>query len=109
MIYWTTYNFAGYLLYKTNIMPMNAILKTSFICTSIIGGYMVYIYPRKLIVHYGDKKKYSVPYPLMIIGDLITHQLPLIDSFHVNNSINFENYCCLPNHCAIYKILPNLY
>jgi len=88
MIYWTTYNFTGYLLYKNNILPMNSALKTSFICTSLIGGYMVYIYPRKLIINYGDNKKYSVPYPLMIIGDLITHQLPLIDTFNVANQIN---------------------
>ncbi len=104
MIYWTTYNFAGYLLYKTNIMPMNAILKTSFICTSIIGGYMVYIYPRKLIVHYGDKKKYSIPYPLMIIGDLITHQLPLIDSFHVNNSITLCGGYLFPIMLSWYSV-----
>lgn len=88
MIYWTTYNFTGYLLYKSNIIPMNPILKTSFICTSLIGGYMVYIYPRKLIVRYGDDKKYCVPYPLMIIGDLITHQLPLIDCIYKINEIS---------------------
>jgi hypothetical protein len=87
MIYWTTYNFAGYLFYKTNLIPMNAALKTSFICTSIIGGYMVYIYPRKLIVRYGENKKYNVPYPIMILGDLITHQLPLIDCIYRTNQI----------------------
>ena len=88
MNYWTTYNFTGYLLYKTNIIPMNSVLKTSFVCTSIIGGYMVYIYPRKLIIRYGDNKKYSLPYPIMIIGDLITHQLPIIDTFYTANQIN---------------------
>ena len=88
MIYWTTYNFLGYLLYKTKFMPMNSALKTSFICTSIIGGYMVYIYPKKLIVRYGDNKKYNVPYPLMVIGDLITHQLPLAECISIPNEIN---------------------
>jgi len=87
MIYWTTYNFTGYMLYKANIIPMNEVLKTSFICTSLIGGYMVYIYPRKLIVRYGDNKKYSVPYSVMIIGDFITHQLPLIDCFNIPNQL----------------------
>ena len=87
MIYWTTYNFTGYMLYKANIIPMNEVLKTSFICTSLIGGYMVYIYPRKLIVRYGDNQKYSVPYSVMIIGDFITHQLPLIDCFNIPNKL----------------------
>tara|TARA_B110000483_G_scaffold89069_1_gene109962 strand:+ start:15343 stop:15783 length:441 start_codon:yes stop_codon:yes gene_type:complete len=86
MIYWTTYNFAGYLLYKNNYIPMNSVLRTSFICTSIIGGYMVYVYPRKLIIEYQDKK-YNVPYPLMILGDIITHQIPLIDTFNIANQI----------------------
>lgn len=86
MIYWTTYNFTGYLLYKANIIPMNSILKTSFICTSLIGGYMIYVYPRKLIVRYGERK-YNVPYPIMIIGDLITHQLPLIECLYIPNQL----------------------
>ena len=87
MIYWTTYNFSGYLLYKANIIQMNSILKCSFICTSIIGGYMVYIYPRKLIIRY-DNKTYNLPYPLLMIGDFITHQLPMIHSLYVPNEIN---------------------
>lgn len=88
MYYWTTYNFASYLLYKSNLIPMNAVLKTSFICTSLVGGYMVYIYPRKLIIRYGDNKKYKLPYNLMVIGDLITHQLPLIDCLFIPNTVS---------------------
>jgi hypothetical protein len=85
MIYWTTYNFASYLLYKMNYVPMNEVLRTSFICSSIIGGYMTYIYPRKMIIHYGNNKKYNVHYPILVIGDLITHQLPLLDTFFIQN------------------------
>lgn len=87
MIYWTTYNFTGYLLYKANIIPMNSILKTSFICTSLIGGYMIYVYPRKLIVRYGEHK-YNIPYPIMVVGDLITHQLPLIECLSIPNQLS---------------------
>ena len=73
MIYWTTYNFAGFLLYKFKYIPMNSVLKTSFICTSLIGGYMVYIYPRKMIARFHEYK-YTIPYPILIIGDFITHK-----------------------------------
>lgn len=104
MIYWTTYNFAGYLFYKTNLIPMNSALKTSFICTSLIGGYMVYIYPRKLIVRYGENKKYSVPYPIMIIGDLITHQLPLIDCIYRANEITLCGGYLFPMMMSWYGI-----
>ena len=104
MIYWTTYNFMGYILYKTKIIPMNSVLKTSFICTSIIGGYMVYIYPRKLIVRYGDDKKYSVPYPIMVFGDLITHQLPLIDCIYKTNEITICGGYLFPMMMSWYGI-----
>ena len=104
MIYWTTYNFLGYILYKTKFIPMNSVLKTSFICTSIIGGYMVYIYPKKLIVRYGDNKKYNVPYPLMVIGDIITHQLPLIDCFHRINEINLCGGYLFPLMLSWYSV-----
>lgn len=86
MIYWTSYNFAGYVLYKLKYIPLNSALRTSFICTSLIGGYMVYIYPQKMIARFGEKK-IKVPYPLLMIGDFITHQLPLIDTFYKENQI----------------------
>lgn len=83
MIYWTTYNFLGYLLYKFKYIPMNGLLKASFVTTSIIGGFMVYIYPRKMIVRICNEKL-NVPYPLLIFGDFITHQLPLIDTLYTS-------------------------
>ena len=87
MIYWTTYNFTAYLLYKMNYIPMNEVLRTSFICSSLIGGYMAYIHPRKIIIEYKDKK-YNMHYPIIVIIDLITHQLPLIDTLYIKNQYN---------------------
>lgn len=95
MIYWTTYNFTGYLLYKLNYIPLNPILKTSFICTSLIGGYMVYIYPRKIVMRINNIK-YNIPYPIMIIGDFITHQYPLIDTIYKQNTYNICGGYLLP-------------
>ena len=95
MIYWTSYNFTGYLLYKCNYIPMNDILRTSFICTSLIGGYMVYIYPRRMIVRFGDKK-IKIPYPLLLMGDFITHQIPLLDTIYTDNKINLCGGYLLP-------------
>ena len=87
MIYWTTYNFTGYMLYNSNLIPMNNILKTSIICTSIIGGYMTYIYPRKLIIRYKNET-YEIPYPLLFSGDFIFHQLPMIHSLYIPNEVS---------------------
>ena len=107
MIYWTTYNFTGYLLYKFKYIPLNSALKTSFIFTSIIGGYMVYVYPRKMIARFGEKK-INVPYPLLLIGDFITHQLPLIDTFYKNNQIALCGGDVLPSMFIWYS-MNNIY
>ena len=96
MIYWTTYNFIGYSLMKLKLIPINAPLKTSLIVTSLIGGYMTYIYPRKVILKFGDKK-YKPPYHIVILGDLLFHQLPLIDILRSPNEISM---------CGAYIFLP---
>jgi hypothetical protein len=58
---------------------------------------MTYIYPRKMIIHYKIIIIkiiiiiiiiiiiYNVHYPILVIGDLITHQLPLLDTFFIQN------------------------
>lgn len=103
MIYWTTYNFAGFLLYKFNYIPMNSVLKTSFICTSLIGGYMVYIYPRKMIARFHEYK-YTIPYPILIFGDFITHQYPLINTYHIPNEYPICGAFLIPNMLLWYVI-----
>ena len=75
--YWSFWNFNWYLCTETGLLNFNGPLRTSIINTSIIGGFMTYIYPRKLTITYKNKK-YRVPYYLMIFGDLILHQLPLL-------------------------------
>ena len=87
MIYWTTYNFIGYSLMKMKLVPINAPLKTSIIVTSIIGGYMTYVYPRKLVFRIGDKK-FKPPYYCMILADLLFHQVPMLDILRLPNEIN---------------------
>jgi len=103
MIYWTTYNFAGFLLYKFKYIPMNSVLKTSFICTSLIGGYMVYIYPRKMIARFHEYK-YTIPYHILIIGDFITHQYPLINTYNIPNEYPICGGFLIPNMLLWYMI-----
>ena len=103
MIYWTTYNFSGYLLFKLNYLPMNSVLKTSILCTSLVGGFMVYIYPRKMILTY-RKKKYKIPYPLLAAGDLLIHQYPLYDTFLVPTQIHICGAYLIPSMFFWYSI-----
>ena len=81
---------------KLKLIPINAPLKTSIIVTSIIGGYMTYIYPRKMVFRIGDKK-YKPPYYCMILGDLLFHQMPLFDILRFSNEISL---------CGAYMVFP---
>ena len=97
--YWTTWNFVWFIGSKNGYFQINNALRISIVTTSILGGYMAYIYPRKMILHIRDYR-YNLPYPLLLTGDLIFHQLPLIYILHSDNT---ENTCAakviLPIYC----------
>lgn len=81
---WSTYNLLGYGLMKTKLVPICAPLKTSIIITSLIGGYMTYIYPKRFILRIGEIK-YELSHNSLMLLDLIIHQIPLIDMIFFNN------------------------
>ena len=59
---------------------------------------MIYIYPRKLILRFGEKK-INIPYPLLLVGDFITHHWPLIDTIYTPYQYNL---------CGAY-LIPSMY
>ena len=75
IVYWSTWNFSWFCCSYCNILPFNAPLKTSLLVTSLIGGYTVYVYPRKLVLRFKEKK-FKIPYSLLITSDLLFHQFP---------------------------------
>lgn len=81
---WSTYNLIGYGLMKTKLVPICAPLKTSIIITSLVGGYMTYIYPRRFVFRLGEIKYELSHYSLMLL-DFVIHQIPLIDMIFLNN------------------------
>ena len=95
--FWTTWNFIWYSGFKLKFYNLNSALKASIIITGLIGGYLVYVYPRKMKITLGDKK-YYLPYPLLITGDLLFHQYPMFD-------ILYNNYYC-NTICVLYAYLP---
>jgi hypothetical protein len=95
--FWTTWNFIWYSGFKMNLYNLNSSLKASIFTTGLIGGYLVYIYPRKMKISLGDKK-YYLPYPLLIGGDLLFHQYPMFD-------ILYNNYPCTTT-CVLYAYIP---
>ena len=74
---WSVWNFSWFLLGTKNIVPFNNSLKSSIFVTSILGGYMIYIYPRKISIKFGNYK-IKPSYPCLIAGDLIIHQIPMV-------------------------------
>ena len=89
--YWTTWNYIWWLSYKNNCCELTPSLRCSIIWTSIVGGYMVYIYPRKFILRI-HKTKYILPYCILITGDLLFHQYPLLDM--ISNCEKYSNNTC---------------
>lgn len=88
IIYWSTWNFSWFCCSYFNILPFNYPLKTSLLVTSVIGGYTVYVYPRKMILRL-QNKKIKVPYSILIASDILFHQLPFIYTLtRCNNNDN---------------------
>tara|TARA_B100000035_G_C20895752_1_gene507094 strand:- start:102 stop:551 length:450 start_codon:yes stop_codon:yes gene_type:complete len=101
--YWTIWNWHWYIGSELGIFSLNGPLCTSIINTSIIGGFMTYIKPRRAVITYKDKDEkvyyYNVPDYQIFLFDLILHQLPLV------RMIMREK---VPGLCGFYSIAPVL-
>ncbi len=91
--YWSSWNFSWWLASEIGLCSMNGPLKTSILYTSIIGAYITYIYPRKIVIN-----RYKIPYSFCILLDLIGHQLPLVRVLQNNEKNN--------KLCGVYVIIP---
>jgi len=80
-----------WLTYKNKFNELSPSLRCSIISTSIVGGFMVYIYPRKMIARICNKK-INIPYYILIVGDVLFHQYPLYDIIQ-NNHLYTNNSC----------------
>ena len=80
---WSVWNFSWFVLGSNKIVPFNNPLKTSIFVTSILGGYMIYIYPRKITIKIGNYK-IKPSYPFLIFGDLVIHQIPMAYVCYLN-------------------------
>ena len=88
---WSAWNFSWFSLCYLGYLPFNYALQTSVFVTSIMGGFTIYIYPRKIVIRVG-KIKWNVPYPLLIFSDLVFHQIPFL--YVLNNKKKFELKTC---------------
>ena len=95
--YWSTWNFLWFLGAKMNIFKVNYALKSSLILTSILGGSLVYIYPRKMVLFPQQIYRYKLTTMQMIITDLFFHQMPLLTTiFCENNDDTCGRYAFIP-------------
>ena len=83
--FWSTWNFVWFVGSELNLIQKTNALKTSIIITSVLGGFMVYVYPRKLLIKTG-KSFYNVPRNVMILSDILFHQLPFVSTFFLTCS-----------------------
>lgn len=97
--FWTTWNFAWFLLYRFHLLPFTNALKTSIITTSLVGGCITYFHPKELYIHI----PYLVPglrimtirlsYYARRIGDLIVHQYPMF--YILTNEVQEQKTCAI--------------
>jgi len=95
--YWTTWNLVWFLGSKMNYFKVNNSLKTSLIITSVLGGSLVYIYPRRMTLRPLNDTKYRLSYLQMVTADFIFHQVPLLCTITSPNE---------DNSCGKYVIIP---
>ena len=80
--YWSTWNYLWYIGYRVGYVNESNGLKTSVLLTSIVGGYIIYIYPKKIII-YRKNRYISIPRNVLILCDFVFHQIPFIDLFFI--------------------------
>jgi hypothetical protein len=120
IFYWSTWNLAWFSASYLNYLPFNAPLKVSLLGTSLIGGFTVYVYPRKLKMRINKDKVIYIPFSLLVAGDILFHQFPFIYTLiykqkNENNNCGFLvflpitswfglNYLCNINMNKLYGI-----
>ena len=84
--FWSVWNFNWWLLSQLKIIKLDYSLATSIIGTSIIGGFLIHVYPGRLKVTYKNNR-ILIPYKYAIWIDLLGHQLPLYMLYKQRNQI----------------------
>ena len=74
--FWSVWNFSWRGLSQCKLVKLNYSLAGSIIATSIMGGFIIHIYPRKLKINYNNERV-LVPYNYAFWVDMIGHHLPL--------------------------------
>lgn len=92
--YWSFWNFNWYLCSELGIVPLNGPLKMSIINTSILGGLMTYIYPKRIVI---KEKNIIIKDTKLKILDFIFHQIPMIRLYFSSQ---------VSNICGLYSLIP---
>lgn len=95
--FWSVWNLSWWSLVQLNILPLDYSLATSVIGTSIVGGFLAHIYPRRLKITYKNKK-IDIPYKYSFWIDIFTHQVPLFVLYKQRKQI--------VNRCGKWFVVP---
>lgn len=100
---WSTWNFSWFLAAYNKLVPFDGALKSSIVVTSLVGGYLIYIYPRKVTLRFFNYKV-KPSYFLLVICDLICHQGPML--YLINSKINGGHDLIESDKCGARIIAP---
>ena len=99
--YWTFWNFSWFAAYKFGIVSNVGPLRASAFSTSLIGLYLTYVYPKRIVIKFNNKK-YELCYQYVVLFDTIFHQLPLLDLLLFDKNKNSTDVC------GLYVAVPTL-
>ena len=103
---WSTWNFTWFLAAYFKKVSYSGSLKSSIVITSLLGGYMIYVYPRKITFRV-FKYKIRPSYPLLVMGDIIAHQIPMAHLIYTKyNEKLIENNTKTFEDCGLNIIYP---
>lgn len=102
--YWSFWNFGWYLLSEFNIVELNTPLMLSILNTSIIGGFMTYVYPKRIVYEYKNKL-YRIKDTKLKILDFLFHQIPFIRMIYRKKNMTISGlYALFPVSLWLYYL-----
>lgn len=92
--YWTFWNLSWFTAYKFGLVNNVGPLRASALGTSLMGIYLTYIYPKRIVMKINEKR-YELSYQYVVLFDMLFHQLPLLNLLFFDKNKNSTDICGL--------------
>lgn len=81
--YFSTWTLLAFLIIPEEIILLQQMKYNMLFVTAMVGMYMTYIYPRKILIHYLDIRADGI---ILQFIDIVAHQLPFLYTLFYENT-----------------------